>query len=277
MMMNIRQVWISSFLHTSLLDLTTRWTRRTRSRTRTRWTRRLEGPLSLLIETLVFALLIANEKMIPWLNQGFYLYRPEEVPRHGSGLFSSPLDQTAFESRDKMRFSRSVGEPSGTYPKRSDDSSRGRPAGPVIGPVSPIWAPLGLIFDGCVHVIVLFPKWINSRQTESGWGSYDRFTEPHSAWISSDYGLRIWKMIYPFWSSRQALRNVILWFFIWDTSRLLFCRRWIGIRLGHVLESLILLFSWLVPANKNITKTHGNMLVWTLIRWSNYNLVIFQV
>jgi hypothetical protein len=95
--------------------------------------------------------------------------------------------------------------------------------------------------------------------------------------IASDYGLQIWKMIYPFWSFWQALCNVILWFFIWYTCRLLFCRSWIGVRLGHVLESLILLSSYLVPANHNFTKTHGNMLVWTLIRWSNYILVIFHV
>jgi hypothetical protein len=66
-----------------------------------------------------------------------------------------------------MQFSRSVGELSGTYPKRSDDGGRGRPIGLLIGLVGPWWAPLGLIFDGCVRVIMSFPKIINSRQKES--------------------------------------------------------------------------------------------------------------
>jgi hypothetical protein len=180
MMMKIRQVRISSFLHASLLDLTTRWTRRTRFRTRTRWTRQLEGLLSFLIETLVFALLIANEEMIPWLNQGVCLYSPEEAPRHGSGLFSSPSDQTAFESRAKMRFSRSVGEPSGTYPKRSDNGGRGRPAGPLSGRSVHDGPHLGSSLTGAC-VVVPCPKSINSHQTEFRWGSYARFTEPRSA------------------------------------------------------------------------------------------------
>jgi hypothetical protein len=52
-------------------------------------------------------------------------------------------------------------------------------------------------------------------------------------------------MIYPFRSSRRALRNVVLWFFLWITSRLLFCMSWLGhvFRVVCLANSVVFLFS----------------------------------
>jgi hypothetical protein len=152
-----------------------------------------------------------------------------------------------------MRFSKSVGEPSRTYPKWSDDGGRRRPVGPIIRPVGTIWVPLGFIFDRCVRVVVPFPKSINSCQTESGWGSYARFTEPHSAtdifwfWtpnMAIDISVSIISM-----SSLQCCTLILhlrcFFQYNWDTS-------W------SPMTWQFLLFSRLVPANHNFTKTHGN-------------------
>jgi hypothetical protein len=84
-------------------------------------------------------------------------------------------------SMAKMWFYRLVEEPSGAYQKRGPFGSRARPIGPVRRPVGlPLWC-FSSIFCGCVHFVVPFPKNYNLHQTESGWGSYARFTEPRSA------------------------------------------------------------------------------------------------
>jgi hypothetical protein len=81
----------------------------------------------------------------------------------------------------KMWFYRSVEEPSGTYQKQGPFGSRTSPIGPVRRTVGlPLWC-FRPIFGGCVCVVVSFLKNYNLRQTESGWGSYVRFTEPRSA------------------------------------------------------------------------------------------------
>jgi hypothetical protein len=144
-----------------------------------------------------------------------------------------------------MWFYRSVDEPSGTYQKRGPFGSRARPIGPVVRPVGlPLWS-FRPTFGGCVRVVVPFPKSINSHQTEFGWGSYTRFTEPLSATNIFWFWTSNMAMIYPFWSSRRALRNVILWFFLWSTSRLLFCRSWLGHVFGVVClaNSVVFMFS----------------------------------
>jgi hypothetical protein len=60
-----------------------------------------------------------------------------------------------------------LGGGGGSFQKMDRGGAGGRPVGPIIGPVCPRLIPLGLIIDGCVRVIVPFPKSIKSHQTES--------------------------------------------------------------------------------------------------------------
>jgi hypothetical protein len=98
-----------------------------------------------------------------------------------------------------MWFYRSVEEPSGTYQRRGPFGSTASPIGPVRGPVGLLLWCFRLIFGGCVCVIMPFPKNYNLHQTDSGWGSYARFTEPHSA-----------TYIFWFWTPNMAIDISIL-------------------------------------------------------------------
>jgi hypothetical protein len=91
--------------------------------------------------------------------------------------YRAPKDQTDLNKWFRLI----LGGGGGSFQKMDRGGAGGRPVGPIIGPVGPRWAPLRLTFDGCVHVVVPFPKSIKSHETESGGGSYARFTKPLSA------------------------------------------------------------------------------------------------
>jgi hypothetical protein len=146
----------------------------------------------------------------PTKGSGGWLYSPEEMPRHRSGLFSPPSDQTTFESRAKMRFSRSVGEPSGTYPKRSDGGDRGRTVGPIIWPVSPRGPHMGSSLMGACVSSCRFQNVLIHVKRSPDEGVMPVLPNRALRLISTDSGLRIWQLIYLFRSSRWALCNVAL-------------------------------------------------------------------
>jgi hypothetical protein len=112
---------------------------------------------------------------------------------------------------------------------------------------------LGSSLTGACVSLCCFQKVLIHIKRSSDKGVMPVLRNPSLRRISSDSGHRIWQMIYSFRSSRRALRNVVLLgcSFVrvdWDMSL-------------ESYVSLTLLFSYLVPANHNFTKTHGNMLV----------------
>jgi hypothetical protein len=97
------------------------------------------------------------------------LYSPKEVPC------------AVRPNRPNTRFRLLLIGGGRMFQKLDRDGPRGRPINLIMGPVGLWWWGCRSNFDRCVRVIVLFPKSYNTHQTESGWGSYARFTEPCSA------------------------------------------------------------------------------------------------
>jgi hypothetical protein len=121
----------------------------------------------------------------------------------------------------------------------------GRSVAPLLGQSVQYGPHLGSSLTGAWVSSCRFQKVLNRIKRSPDGGVMPVLPNPSLRRISSNSRHQIWQMIYPFRSSRRVFCNVVLWFFFLSTSRLLFCRSWLGHVFGVVClaNSVVFLFS----------------------------------